>query len=97
MASRPSISTDQRRAPRIEIALGGAVVAGPRRFPAMFVNISAHGAMAEIGQRLLPGRPVLVELGDLAPLRARVVWAHDGHLGLAFDAELSVEAMLGLC
>ena len=91
-----ALAADERRSARNDVRLAATLRAGPTVHSVVVFNVSAHGVMAEMDATLPPGRPVIVELEGLAPTRGRVAWVRQGHLGVAFDAPLTLSALLAI-
>ena len=51
-------------------------------------NLSPTGLMAEAPTMLAVGTAVVVEMKTMAPVKGKVVWATDGRMGVAFNAEI---------
>lgn len=51
-------------------------------------NLSAGGLMADCKARVAIDDPVVIVLRGYDDLTGRVVWAHDGRVGVAFDAPI---------
>jgi hypothetical protein len=85
---------DERGAERIdtEIAAGLRSLPG-RRVPVVLRNVSIDGFMAEGGEPLLPGMPVMLDLFDGRGFPARIVWKRDGHCGGAFTTPLDAATL----
>lgn len=83
---------DDRRSRRTDVRLTATIDLGPGRSTTAIVqNVSAHGLMVEIDKRLVPGRPVAVEMKGLGRVPGRIAWTRDGHTGVAFVEPLTPE------
>lgn len=51
-------------------------------------NLSPTGLMAEAPTMLAVGTAVVVEMKNTPPVKGKVVWATDGRMGIAFNAEI---------
>lgn len=51
-------------------------------------NLSPTGLMAEAPTMLAVGTAVFVEMKNIAPVKGKVVWATEGRMGIAFNAEI---------
>lgn len=51
-------------------------------------NLSPTGLMAEAPTILAVGTAVFVEMKNLPPIKGKVVWATEGRMGIAFNAEI---------
>lgn len=51
-------------------------------------NLSPTGLMAEAPTMLAVGTSVVVEMKNLPPLKGKIVWATEGRMGVAFNAEI---------
>lgn len=51
-------------------------------------NLSPTGLMAEAPTMLAVGTAVVVEMKNIPPVKGKVVWATDGRMGIAFNAEI---------
>lgn len=82
-------SADERIAERVEIDIAAGLRSLPgRRIPVLLRNVSIDGFMAEGGETLVPGMPVMLDLFDGRGFPARIVWKRDGHCGGAFATPL---------
>lgn len=87
-----AVPQDDRRSRRTDIRVPATIDAGPGRVYSVLVhNVSAHGVMAELGQQLVPGRPVTVVMAGLDKTAGRVAWIRDGHVGIAFAEPLTLD------
>ena len=87
---------EERRSSRNDVRADGVLQVGTARHAVTVLNVSAHGVMVQSEARLVPGRPVTVELEGLAPTRGRVAWAREGHVGIAFNNPLTLHALLAI-
>lgn len=86
---------DDRRAPRNPMRVAATLDGGPaHRIPVVVIDISACGTMVETHAPLLPGRPVGLTMTGLDRRPARIVWARDARLGIAFDRPLTLPELL---
>lgn len=51
-------------------------------------NLSPTGLMAEAPTMLAVGTAVFVEMKNMPTVKGKVVWATDGRMGIAFNAEI---------
>lgn len=51
-------------------------------------NLSPTGLMAEAPTMLAVGTAVVVEMKSMSPVKGKVVWATEGRMGIAFNAEI---------
>jgi len=92
-----AVIQDDRRSPRIELAMAATIAAGPAlTVSATVLNVSAHGIMVEVAVPLVPGRPVSVTMAGLQSRAGRIAWSRDGHAGVAFAQMLSVDELQGV-
>ncbi len=86
--------TDERGAERVEIEIAAGLRSLPgRRMPVVLRNVSVDGFMAEGGDTLVPGMPVMLDLFDGRGFPARIVWKRDGHCGGAFATPLDAATL----
>jgi len=84
-----AVSADERIAERLEVDIAAGLRSLPgRRVPVLLRNVSIDGFMAEGGETLIPGVPVMLDLFDGRGFPARIVWKRDGHCGGAFATPL---------
>jgi len=84
-----AVSADERIAERVEVDIAAGLRSLPgRRVPVLLRNVSVDGFMAEGGETLVPGTPVMLDLFDGRGFPARIVWKRDGHCGGAFATPL---------
>ena len=57
-------------------------------------NISAQGMMLSIDEEIEAGEAIKIELSPDHRMTGRVIWAKDGHCGVALDAPVDSEALL---
>jgi len=97
MASVPNSSDDdafnvrgQRSTNRSSLFLLGkmGVDGGVSSEPIRIRNLSPTGLMAEAPTILAVGTAVIVEMKNLPMTKGKVVWATDGRMGIAFNAEI---------
>ena len=97
MASVPNSSYDdalnargQRSTNRSSLFLLGkmGVDGGVSSEPIRIRNLSPTGLMAEAPTILAVGTAVIVEMKNLPVTKGKVVWATDGRMGIAFNAEI---------
>lgn len=62
---------------------------------ALMIDLSKDGAMIEPSGKLAEGEDVTIEILD-HKVSAKVAWASDGKIGLAFDGSLSAETVTAL-
>ena len=90
-------TNDERRSRRTDVRLPATLDAGPgRRIAATALNVSAHGVMLATEARLVPGRPVTVEMAGLVRTAGRVAWVRQGYVGVAFNTYLTLEEILAI-
>ena len=87
-ASRP-----QRR--RLQLEVGGSLASGGAA-AVLIHNISATGLLLETATGLSDGERIDIELPDLGPTAATIVWTSDTFYGGRFDAPLSVALLSAL-
>ncbi len=75
---------DDRRTPRAQVAMPGAVAHSGESYPCRIVDLSAGGCRAEVDVEFAPGMPVHVELGEHGRFPAVVIWSEGKVTGLAF-------------
>jgi hypothetical protein len=68
-----SDASDKRRHPRHEIPVEGTLIAHGEEVPCKVRNISAGGALLEVGIPLRPGHLVTIDLPGIGRNTARVV------------------------
>lgn len=97
MATVPNPSDDealnargQRSTNRSSLFLLGkmGVDGGVASEPIRIRNLSPTGLMAEAPTILAVGTAVVVDMKNLPPTKGKVVWATDGRMGIAFNAEI---------
>jgi hypothetical protein len=82
-------TAEQRSEPRNRVLLGGFLVFGDYAFTPNCVirNLTGRGAAVRLeGELRLPDTVTIVELTTGRAHSARVVWARNGFVGLAFTA-----------
>jgi hypothetical protein len=84
---------DERSADRHELELKAHASIGGRAVPFRIGNISHTGFLAQSAVALSAGDSVTVELPELGPQEARVVWAGEGVAGFNFASPLSRSAL----
>lgn len=62
----------------------------------LIVNISPLGCMIRCSQDVVPNTPVSFALPLAGQIRARIVWAMGGRMGLEFEEEVDAEPYLGM-
>ncbi len=72
----------------------GSINVGDRRELCLIKNISAGGMLIRAYSLLEPGAPVSVELKRGEPIAGRVSWTRDDNVGIAFDSQVDVVALL---
>ena len=85
---------EQRLDKRIVSVFRLAKLVGEREELCLIRNISAGGLKAEVFSRKAEGDAVAIDFGDGQPRAARVRWAQDECIGLAFDEEINVARTL---
>ena len=75
------------------LRVGTLIVDGTREL-CLVRNISAGGLMAHIYSSLEIGARVVVELRSDEPIAGAVTWIDGNNVGIGFDAEIDVEALL---
>jgi hypothetical protein len=87
-------TADERGAERIEIGIAAGLRSLPgRRVPVIVRNVSIDGFMAEGGETLVPGMPVMLDLFDGRSFSARIVWKRAGCCGGAFTTPLDAATL----
>jgi hypothetical protein len=84
---------DERRSPRANILMKGAIESGQNHFPIRVSNLSAHGALV-IGQAF-PERdtPVVFRCNGFA-VESWVAWVKTPHAGIQFAQPIRPEELL---
>ena len=92
----PEPESDRRDGPRhLTLFRVGTMIAGGRRELCLIKNISAGGAMLRLyATGIKVGERLTVELKCGQPLHGRVTWVRDQQLGMTFDRQIDVIAML---
>ena len=86
---------ERREQPRhITILRVGMLIVGDMRELCLVRNISAGGLMAHAYSSLRIGDAVTVELRADEPIAGRITWVEDNNIGISFDTEIDVEALL---
>ena len=95
-ARTPSPDTERRDGERhLTLFRVGPMVVRGRRELCLIKNISAGGAMLRLYTTGIGvGEPLTVELKCGQPLHGKVTWVRDQQLGMTFDREIDVLAML---
>ena len=83
----------QRR--RLQLEVGGSLASGDAA-AVLIHNISATGLLLETATGLSDGERIDIELPDLGPTAATIVWTSDTFYGGRFDAPLSVALLSAL-
>jgi len=79
-------SEDRRRFTRRELRLG----AGSTAHPVTILNISATGMLIECSTAMLIGSTFLVQLPNLSPVTAEIVWNRGDFYGCELDPPISL-------
>jgi PilZ domain len=87
-------TADEREAERTEVEIAAGLRSHPgRRVPVLLRNVSSDGFMAEGGETLVPGMPVMLDLFDGRGFPARIVWKREGYCGGAFTTPLDAATL----
>lgn len=89
-ASRPR---PHRR--RLELEVAGSLASGDAA-AVLIHNVSASGLLLETGVELTSGERIDIDLPDLGPTPATIVWTSDRFYGGKFDAPLSLAVLSAL-
>jgi hypothetical protein len=82
-----------QRPPRLEIRCGATVRIGKLYYPVEVRDISQGGVKVEINDWQCVGKPVVITIESLKPVRGIVRWYRQGHAGIVFDKRLSFEEL----
>ncbi|HEY0028904.1 MAG TPA: PilZ domain-containing protein [Allosphingosinicella sp.] len=86
---------ERRRDPRhLTILRVGALIAAHGRELCLIRNISAGGLMAHVYSQHACGETLAVELKAGEPIHGHVAWADQSNIGIKFDDQIDVAAML---
>jgi hypothetical protein len=88
-AARPPL-IEQRREPRIRVAIRRATVRGPGQVsePAVLHDVSGYGCRLSTDIDLSTGERVWLRLDGSVAMPATVMWAMDAMIGCRFDTAL---------
>lgn len=97
LSSRTPLPEEERREGERHLTLFrvGTMIVHGRRELCLIKNISAGGAMLRLyTANIKVGEPLTVELKCGQPLTGKVAWVRDQQLGMTFDRQVDVLAML---
>jgi len=84
---------EERRSPRANVLLNGAIESGRARIPVRISNLSVHGALV-IGNAI-PGEDTLVVFRcNGLSVESWVAWVHPPHAGIQFGEPIQPEELL---
>lgn len=90
-------STEKNRAARRRLLLEAAGTTAAGEFAEVVVhNVSASGVMLESRTLLDLGELIEIDLPEVGPIAAQVVWANETQFGCRFDTELPAAALAAL-
>jgi hypothetical protein len=81
------------RPPRLDVTCGATVKIGRLYHRAEVRDISFGGIKVEINDWQCVGKPVVITIESLRPLKGRVRWYKAGRAGIVFDEPLSFEEL----
>lgn len=82
------VDDDDRRWPRIRVAVPASIVVGDQGFLVKLTNIANGGAMLDTTSELNVGTSVTFQCGTVAA-EATVIWARPGKIGISFPVHLT--------
>lgn len=81
------------RPPRLDVTCGATVKIGRLYHRVEVRDISFGGIKVEISDHQCVGRPVVITIDSLRPLKGRVRWYKAGRAGIVFDQPLTFEEL----
>lgn len=81
------------RPPRLDVTCGATVKIGRLYHRAEVQDISLGGIKIELSDWQCVGKPVMVTIESLRPLKGKVRWYKGGRAGIVFDQPLSFEEL----
>ncbi|MGH6924200.1 MAG: PilZ domain-containing protein [Propylenella sp.] len=94
LLSKPSKRGGQvQRPPRLEIQCGATVRIGKLYHNAEVRDISLGGVKVELNDWQCVGKPTVITVESLRPIRGIIRWYKNGHAGIVFDKPLKFEEL----
>jgi len=93
LASRKQRDGYRARPPRLDVSCGGTVRIGGLYHQVEVQDISLGGLKVELAEWQAPGKPVVVTVESLRPIKGSIAWSKGGKTGIVFDKPLKFEEL----